>query len=280
MQPAEGFVDTADVRLHYVDWGGDGPPLLLVHATGFHARLWDPYAERLRGRFRVLALDQRGHGDSGQPRTGMAWPSFAEDVAAVIAALGIEGCYAAGHSSGGTAVGMCAGDHPGSIRRLMLIDAVLRDERRAGFPPAGPSVMAERTRRRRMVWDSPHQFEQAMQGRPAFARWRPEFLSSYAHHGLRRRPDGHYELKCPPAVEAAVYEGAMQNDPWPALGRVRVPVMLLRATRTEDGRTPLPPDTAARIPNCTDVPVAATHFIPMEEPEAVLAAIQDFFRED
>ena len=280
MQPADGFFDTADVRLHYVDWGGDGPPLLLVHATGFHTRLWDPYAERLRGRFRVLALDQRGHGDSGQPRTGMAWPSFAEDVAAVIAALGIEGCYAAGHSSGGTAVGMCAGDHPGSIRRLMLIDAVLRDERRAGFPPAGPSVMAERTRRRRMVWDSPHQFEQAMQGRPAFARWRPEFLSSYAHHGLRRRPDGHYELKCPPAVEAAVYEGAMQNDPWPALGRVRVPVMLLRATRTEDGRTPLPPDTAARIPNCTDVPVAATHFIPMEEPEAVLAAIQDFFRED
>jgi lipase len=279
MLPADGFVETADVRLHYVDWGGDGPPLLLVHATGFHARLWDPYAQRLRGRFRVLALDQRGHGDSGQPRTGMAWPSFAEDVAAVIAAIGIAGCYAAGHSSGGTAVGMCAGDHPGSIRRLMLIDAVLRDERRAGFPPAGPNIMAERTRRRRAVWDSPHQFEQAMQGRPAFARWRPAFLSLYAHHGLRRRADGHYELKCPPAVEAAVYEGAMDNDPWPALGRVRVPVMLLRATLTEDGRTPLPPDTAARIPNCTDVPVAATHFIPMEEPEAVLAAIGEFFRE-
>jgi lipase len=280
MQPADGYVETEDVRLHYVDWGGDGPPLVLVHATGFHARLWDPYAERLHGRFRVLALDQRGHGDSGQPRTGMVWPSFAEDLAAVIAALGIEGCYAAGHSSGGTAVGMCAGNHPGSIRRMMLIDAVLRDPRRAGVPPGEPNVMAERTRRRRSVWESPRQFEQAMRERRAFARWRPEILSLYAHHGLRRRTDGHYQLKCPPEVEAAVYEGAMQNDPWPALGRVRVPVMLLRATLTEDGRTPMPPDTATRIPNCTDLPVAATHFIPMEEPETVLAAMEGFFLEE
>jgi lipase len=288
MQPAGGFVETADVCLHYVDWGGEGAPLLLVHATGFHARLWDPYAERLRARYRVIALDQRSHGDSGPPRDGgYGWDTFPDDVHAVITALGIEGCAAAGHSSGGTAIGVCAARYPGSIGRMILIDPVLADARpptaaagvahTQGFPPGGPNTMAARTRRRRAVWDSPHEFEEAMRSRPAFARWRPEFVHLYAQHGLRRRRDGHYELKCTPEAEARVYEGAGRFDPWPALAALRIPVLLLRATLTESGRGPLPPDTAARIPGCRDVPVVATHFIPMEAPETVLRAMETFF---
>lgn len=277
MQPVSGFVETPDVRLHYLDWGGDGPPLLLMHATGFHARLWDPYAIRLRSRFRVIAPDQRGHGDSGLPANGFAWGHTAEDVVQIVSALGIAGCAAAGHSSGGTAIAVCAGRHPGSIGRLMLIDPVLMGERPQGFPPDGPNPMADRTRRRRAVWESPHQFEQAMRTRPAFARWRPEFLALYAHHGLRRRRDGHYELKCSPDVEAQVYEGVLQLDPWPALGRLTAPVLLLRATESESGRVPMPADVAGRIPGCRDLPVAATHFIPMEEPAIVVDALEQFF---
>jgi pimeloyl-ACP methyl ester carboxylesterase len=136
--------------------------------------------------------------------------------------------------------------------------------------------MAERTRRRRAVWDSPHQFEEAMRSRPAFARWRPEFIASYTQHGLRRRADGHYELKCSPDVEAQVYEGSLQHNPWPALERLTIPSLLLRATLTESGRVPLLPDAASRIPHCRDVPVAATHFIPMEEPAIVLREMEAF----
>jgi lipase len=276
MEPAGGFVETESVRLHYVDWGGEGPPLVLVHATGFHARLWDPYAVRLHDRFRVIAIDQRGHGESGMPLNGFDWGHFAEDLHAFIRALGIEGCSAVGHSSGGTAVGVCAGRYPGSIGRVVLIDPVLRDSRGIGFPPGGPNPMAERTRRRRAVWESPHQFEEAMRSRPAFARWRPEYLTLYAHHGLRRRPDHHYELKCRPGVEAQVYEGALTHDPWPALSRLTVPVLLMRATMNESGRVPLPADAVSRIPNCRDLAVSATHFIPMEEPETVHETLEGF----
>src|SRR5215217_3855941 len=112
MEPTHGFVDTPTVRLHYVDWGGPGRPLLLVHATGFHARLWDPYVPGLSERFRVIALDQRGHGDSGRPVDGFNWSHSADDAHALIVALGIEGCVAAGHSSGGTAIAVCAGRYP------------------------------------------------------------------------------------------------------------------------------------------------------------------------
>lgn len=276
MGPRSRFVETGDVRLHVVDWGGDGPPLLLVHATGFHARMWDPYAERLRGRFRVLALDQRGHGDSDQPRERFAWEQGAEDVAAVIRALDIAGCSAAGHSSGGTAVAVCAARYPGSIRRLVLIDPVVPDSRRTRPERPGTNPMAARTRRRRAVWDSPPAFAEAMGRHAAFARWRPEFLWLYAAHGLRRRSDGRYELKCTPELEAQVYEGTATYDPWPALDRLAVPALLLRATASQDGRAALSPEVPRRIPHCRDLPIAATHFIPMEEPEAVLAALEQF----
>lgn len=274
-EPTSGFVETPDVRLHYVDWGGAAgrPVLLLVHATGFHARLWDPYIAALRDRMRVIALDQRGHGDSGPARNGYDWQYPTEDVFALITALGIEGCHAVGHSAGGTAVATCAALHPGSIARLTLIDPVLRDDRGMGFPPDGANPMAERTRRRRALWDSPAELEEAMRGRGAFARWQPEFLSAYAQHALRRREDGAHELKCSPETEARVYEGAIRYDPWPALARLTAPSTLLRATLVESGRVPLPAGSATRLPNCRDFPVSATHFIPMEAPEAVITAL-------
>lgn len=275
MQPVDGFIETADVRLHYVDWGGDGPPLLLIHATGFHARLWDPYAEQLADRFRVIALDQRGHGDSGLPRTGFGWQHPPDDVFALIHELEIEGCAAAGHSSGGTAAGVCAARYPGSIARAVLIDPVLPAGARGG-----PNPMAERTRARRAVWDSPEQFEQAMAGRAAFSRWQPPFLSLYARHGLRPREDGRYELKCAPENEAAVYDAAGRWDPWPELERLTIPSLILRATG--DGRSggpPTPADAASRIPGARGLPLPTTHFIPMEAPDAVLDAIQSFLQD-
>ena len=271
MTPTSGHVDTPDVRLHYLDWGGDGPPLLLVHATGFHAWLWQPYAEALRGRFRVVALDQRGHGDSGLPVNGFHWGHFPGDVLAVIRHLGIEGCYAAGHSSGGAAVAVCAGRYSGSISRALLIDPVLHPEPDS---PVGPNVMAERAEKRRHVWESPHQFEETMAQRGAFTRWQPPFLSLYARHGLRRRPDGHYELKCSPESEAAVYRGAADWTFWPDLERLAIPVALLRATGKD---SPTPPDAAARIPGCRETLVNTTHFIPMEAPDTVLTAMTTLF---
>ena len=277
-EPAHGYVETPAVRLHYVDWGGAGRPLVFVHATGFHARLWDPYAERLRARFRVIALDQRGHGGSGLPRDGFAWDHFVDDLHALIAALGIEGCLAAGHSSGGTAVAVCAGRYPGSVGRVALIDPVLRVGSPEGDALAGrANPMSERTRRRRAVWESPRQFEEAMRRSGPFARWRPEYFRLYAAYGLRRRADHHYELACAPDSEAQVYENAVAFDPWPALSRLTVPVLLMRAT-LDTGQGPLiPPDLSSRIPNCRDLPIAATHFLPMEVPEAVLAALEAFF---
>jgi lipase len=278
MKPNSGFVESESVRLHSVGWGGDGPPLVLAHATGFHARLWDPYAESLRDRYRVIAYDQRGHGDSSVPSDGMDWSRLPEDLNALIRSLQIEGCFAAGHSSGGAAVAVCAASYPGSISRAVLIDPVLRDGTSGHRTNDAPNPMADRTRRRRAVWESPHRFEEAMRRREAFARWRSEFVSLYAHHGLRRRADHHYELKCPPSVEAEMYEQAPRFDPWPAVSRMAVPSLLLRAIGSElNGRGVVSSGAAERIPLCVEQRIEASHFIPMEQPELVLEAMESMY---
>src|SRR3989442_1859920 len=66
-QPTDRYVRVGDLRLHYLDFGGDGPPLLFLHATGFPPWLWLPYPRRFAAHHPVLAPDHPGHGHSGQP---------------------------------------------------------------------------------------------------------------------------------------------------------------------------------------------------------------------
>ena len=63
--PTSHFYVSQRLRLHYVDWGNEtAPPLLLVHGGRDHCRNWDWVAQRLRDRYHVIAPDLRGHGDS------------------------------------------------------------------------------------------------------------------------------------------------------------------------------------------------------------------------
>ena len=81
---------TDGVELEVHDLGGDGPDLLLVHATGFHGRVWEPLAAHLDG-FHRWSVDMRAHGDSTAPDDRpLEWDGFADDVLAVVDALGLD----------------------------------------------------------------------------------------------------------------------------------------------------------------------------------------------
>src|SRR6266478_3385812 len=69
-EPKSGFVNVNGLRLHTLDWGGDGEPIVILHATGFLGRIYRPLAERLREIGHVYSYDQRGHGDSAASPDG------------------------------------------------------------------------------------------------------------------------------------------------------------------------------------------------------------------
>src|SRR5690606_4639837 len=131
-QPIERRIAVNDVELCLFEWPGDGPPVLLVHATGFHARVWDAVARLLPG-FRVLAVDLRGHGRSDRPEQPYAWDRFGEDVTALVRALHLRSVVGVGHSMGGHSIVQAAAHEPERFASLVLVDPVIR--RPTGEPP-------------------------------------------------------------------------------------------------------------------------------------------------
>src|ERR1019366_7532448 len=108
------------------DFGGRGPDLLLVHATGFCAEVFIPMARALGADFHCWGLDLRAHGRSDRPDDGnFDWPGFAADVLAVVDHLGLERPFGFGHSCGGAAVLLAEEARSGVFGSLYCFEPVV-----------------------------------------------------------------------------------------------------------------------------------------------------------
>jgi pimeloyl-ACP methyl ester carboxylesterase len=97
--PVSSYVEVNGVRLHVLDWGGVGDPILIVHATGFLGRMYAPIAERLTTIGHVYSYDQRGHGESSASSSNQySWDLASQDLEAFIVAMGWKGIRAKCHS--------------------------------------------------------------------------------------------------------------------------------------------------------------------------------------
>jgi pimeloyl-ACP methyl ester carboxylesterase len=273
------------IEIAVQDWGGDGPLALVHHANGFCAALWAPVAERLRGRFRIVAMDARGAGDSPEPPADVAdavafsWDAMARDVRAVAEILLAETGrprigLGLGHSFGGTLVMAAEAAHPGLFERIVAVDPVTPPPPGVG-PPGRGGQLAEQARRRRSVWPSRAAAHAHFAGRPLFRSWTERALDLYVAEGLRDRPDGRVELKCSPRAEAGVFGGDGAFDVFRTLAGLRPPVLLLWAARGNFPR-PVYERLAASMADCRIEDVDAGHLIPMEDPEAVVRAVEGF----
>jgi pimeloyl-ACP methyl ester carboxylesterase len=273
------LVSAGGVRLARYDWGGDGDPVVLAHATGFHGLIWRPIAERLveAGRH-VWSFDFRGHGDSEPSPDGYAWERFADDVLGVLDGLGLAGdpaLLSVGHSKGAAALLLAELAAPGTIRRAWCYEPVVM----AG-EPRGPQVdfpLARSARRRRAQWSSPDEARRSWASRAPLDALDPACLGAYVDGGLRRRADGTWELKCDPTDEAAVYEYASAHRLWPERGALQTRVRIVCGERSDAVTPELGARLAAGIPNATlEVMAGLGHFGPLEDPDAATASILAF----
>lgn len=111
------------VTLEVLDWGGVGPPLVLLAGLGNTAHVFDDFAPRLTGRFRVLGITRRGFGASSPVTSGFGIDTLAADLVAVLDAMGIGRAVLAGHSFAGDEITAVALAHPRRVQGLIYLDA-------------------------------------------------------------------------------------------------------------------------------------------------------------
>ena len=124
--PSSSFYISQRLRLHFVDWGGEGkPPLLLVHGGRDHARNWDWVARALRDEYHVIAPDLRGHGDSDHSIGGQyTLPEYVLDVAQLIDVLDLAPVRIVAHSMGAAVSLQYAGIYPDNVVKLVAIEGM------------------------------------------------------------------------------------------------------------------------------------------------------------
>lgn len=252
------------------DFGGDGPPLLLAHATGFHAHVWLPMVEHLRGEFHCYGFDSRGHGDSDPaPDRSYDWNGFATDALAVIDGFGLERPYGVGHSSGGALLLLAEEAAPGTFAGLVLYEPIAAAGPR--LLPGNGGALAAGARRRRATFPSFAAAIDNYRGKGPFAAFTEEALRLYVEHGFSLLPDGSVVLKCDPEDEARTYEMAMSHTAYADLDRVRCPVTFV----SSEFESPMPLPVLQRFADRLGPLGRALqldglgHFGPMSHPQLV-----------
>ena len=125
--PTENWVELHDIRLKYLDWGGDGQPVLALHGLASSAHWYERVAGLLSSEYRVVAPDQRGHGQTTHAPGGYDWQTLASDSVALLDHLGIERAAVLGHSWGGHVASNLAARFPHRVSRLVMIDGGFQD---------------------------------------------------------------------------------------------------------------------------------------------------------
>jgi esterase len=254
------------LTFHYVDWGGSGAPLVMLHGLSGHARTWDHTAAALSDRYHVLALDQRGHGDSDwAPQYGLR--PMAKDLLGWLDALDLSDVTLMGLSMGGLVSFVFAAAHPERVARMVIMD--IGPE----IAPAGSANVASSLAANDVFSSEDEVFAQARAANP---RPTDATLRHRVKHNLRQLPDGTLTYK---------YDKELRRNPralfdhtpdelWAAWRAVTCPVLLVRGADSDV----LAADTAQRMlaenPNVSFASIPdCGHSITLDRPEGLLEAV-------
>lgn len=259
---------------------GRGLDILFLHANGFNAGTYRQVLAPLGARLRVLAVDMRGHGRTTLPTPieGHAWRNYADDLLALLSALGEVPRVLAGHSMGGTTA-LLAAPHLAKLHAtaLVLFDPVVAPPAayETGGAPDWNQPLAQGALRRKSAFATRAEANAAYRGRGAFKTWPDTMLDDYLEDGLRPDPNSGFTLSCAPEWEAVNFACYASSNPHAGFAGAGATVHVLRAERNStcfvtesDAALRGSRLSVATVPGCT-------HFLPMERPDLVTNALRE-----
>lgn len=281
-KPLQAAIDIGNSKIRYLLYEGNGPPLLLLHATGFNPWLWHPIARKLNAAYRIFCPFLCDHRQAAPEDGGVGWQLLAGDLVLFCEALEISRPFMAGHSMGGAILTIAAGSLGVRPAGMVLIEPILLPEEIYGLEIGlKDHPMARKAISRRNKWRDADEARRYLESRPLFQNWDGEMLALYIQYGMSPAEDGGLELACTPRKEAALFMGGMAHNPWPGIREVNCPVLVLEGAHTEnkgfiDFRRAAGMFPQGRYQQVPDV----GHLIPMEAPDQTAALIDSFFSGD
>lgn len=236
MEPTSHRIKGAHgLELHLLEWSTEGVPLVLLHGLGNEAHLWDDFVPSVAPHYRVLALDQRGHGDSDwDPEARYDAESMTDDLEAVLDALEIDRFVLIGFSMGGRVSMTFAGRHPERLAGLVIADIGPEVDARGVLRISGE--MAERPA---PVFANVQEYAAMLSLN--YPAGQPHAIKRMAEFGLRERKDGLFELKMDPKLRAErptdeasrAKEEAFIQQQWDALAKIPCATLVVRGAASD-----------------------------------------------
>ncbi len=248
----------------------ENPPVVMLHGVMGHAREWDTLVEELADTYQVVAIDQRGHGESDwADRYRIA--DLAADMIEAVQQLGLEQPRVIGHSMGGMAALVAAARRPDLFGQLVIVD--IGPESVNG--PIAHEIAAfvkGLGRRSYATFDE------------AYAEWadnplaRPHLVHHYVTHCLRRRSDDRLVWRFDGVGLTDFFETVDSVELWDAIDQLRCPVLVVRGALSPFLAADAATEMTQRLANghMTEIP-GAGHDLGVERPEAVAAKAAGFF---
>lgn len=287
--PASHTYYSQRLRLHYVDWGNEGaPPMLMVHGGRDHCRNWDWVAQAFRDDYHIIAPDLRGHGDSQWALGGTyGLLDFVVDIAQLVHQKKLAPVTILSHSLGGNISLHYAGLYPDAVARLVAIEGL------------GPSPAMQRRRAEKPVHERLGNWVETLRGlsarlprkyptlEDALQRMReenPHLSAEQARHltvhGSSQNEDGTYSWKFDNYVRAFSPVQLPQEETHALFNRISCPTLLVRGTEswasdpTEDGRI-------QHFRNARSVNIeAAGHWVHHDQLDQFITLTRDFLEQD
>lgn len=255
------------LNIHYLDWGNAGKqPLILLHGISRVAHTFDHVAPHFTKNYHVIAVDMRGHGDSGWHGQGAYLvEDYTSDIEAMIEQLGLRNVVLWGASTGGRVAQMIAGRLPERVSAAIVEDV----------GPERPAAISNR-RGARMAkeengWASVDELVEQL--KTDYPRTSESLLCVLAQHGSKARTDGRVVWKRDPAI----LKGFVPTDLWATVRKIKAPIIYILGGAS----TIVPPETQQQLkvelPQAEIVTMAGLGHYPSDEMRDEFLEIVDRF---
>ncbi len=219
------FITLRGLQFHYREFSRRGAPLILLHGLASQSHIFDLVAPKLAQHFRVIAFDQRGHGESEKPDEGFDFENVARDVVALLDALKIKRALIAGHSWGGNVALYLAAHFPERVRGMILIDGGFLDIQ------SNPEMTWERTEKElappNLIGTPLADFKQMLK-QYAGKLWRPA-LEKIVLHNFEIQSDNTIRPRLAYPNHMKILRALWEQRPGEYYALVRCPTLILPA---------------------------------------------------